>query len=136
MSYLRAMAVWLLVLLFAIGNGAFREAVLLSHLALPLAFIISGILLSLIIFGLAFAFAPWLGLTTRGARLAVGMLWLGLTLLFEFGFGRWVQQHSWEELLQAYAFENGNIWPLVLLVTLLAPVAAQRMRYGGEKTRT
>jgi hypothetical protein len=39
-----------------------------------------------------------------------------------------VQHKSWAELLQAYTFRDGNIWPLVLLVTVLAPVLAWRLR--------
>jgi hypothetical protein len=130
MTCLRAVAVWMLILIFAIANGLFRDVVLLPRLALPLAFVTSSVMLSLIIFGLAFALSPRLKLTTPGYGLSVGSLWLGLTLLFEFGFGGWVQGRSWEELLQAHTFENGNVWPLVLLATFLAPVVAQRMRYG------
>ena len=37
------------------------------------------------------------------------------------------------ELLDAYTFEGGNIWPLVLLATLLAPRLAGR-RLGTRAT--
>jgi hypothetical protein len=37
-------------------------------------------------------------------------------------------RHSggWAELFEAYTFEDGNIWPVVLLVTLFAPLIAVR----------
>jgi len=31
-------------------------------------------------------------------------------------------------LLEAYTFKDGNIWPIVLLVTLVAPLLAVRLR--------
>lgn len=135
MTYLRALAAWLLILLFAMGNGVLREMILLAYFPLPIAFMISGLLLSLVIFVLAFVLAPWLRLDTTGFGLVVGMMWLCLTLLFEFGFGLGVQGLSWDEVLAAYTFADGNIWPLVLLATLFAPLVAQRMRYGNKKRR-
>jgi hypothetical protein len=47
---------------------------------------------------------------------------------FEFTFGRLVQGKPWPQLLEAYTFKDGNIWPLVLLVTTLAPWIAARLR--------
>ena len=64
------------------------------------------------------------GSFTASQGLYIGVLWLGLTLAFEFTFGRFVQHKSWIELLEAYAFKEGNLWPLVLVVVLLAPLAA------------
>jgi len=49
-----------------------------------------------------------------------------LTLSFEFGFGHLVQGKPWSVLLNAYQFENRNIWPLVLLVVFLSPLLAVR----------
>jgi hypothetical protein len=41
-----------------------------------------------------------------------------------------VQHKTWEELWAAYTFADGNLWPLVLVVVLLAPpvMAAWRGR--------
>jgi hypothetical protein len=60
--------------------------------------------------------------------LFAGLIWLCLTLSFEFGFGLFVQERSWAEMLEAYTFKDGNIWPLVLVVTFLAPLLAARIR--------
>jgi hypothetical protein len=59
-----------------------------------------------------------------------GMAWLLMTLAFEFGFGALVQHRKIDEMLAAYTFRDGNIWPLVLVlvVTLLSPVLARRAR--------
>lgn len=129
MNPLRAAAVWSVILLFAVGNGILREAVLMPRFTVSAAYLISGLLLSLIILGVAIGFAPWLRLGQPNRSLATGLLWLALTLIFEFAFGGWIQGRSWEELLEAYTFKDGNIWPLVLLVTLMAPAIAHSIRY-------
>ena len=124
MRLLKASGLWLLILGCAILNGLLREAVLVPRLGTPAALVVSGLLLATCIVVVARVFVPRLGPLTRRQRLGIGLLWLALTLIFEFGFGRWVQQRSWADLLEAYAFRDGNLWPLVLVVTLLAPLWA------------
>lgn len=60
----------------------------------------------------------------------MGLGGLALTLVFEFSFGLW-QGESWPVLLEAYSFKDGNIWPVVLAVTALAPYIATRLRGWG-----
>ncbi|HYG64288.1 MAG TPA: hypothetical protein VEL74_17050 [Thermoanaerobaculia bacterium] len=124
MLLVKSLAVWLLILVLAIINGAFREAVLLPSLGRPLGLVLSGLLLSVCIIVVACFFVPRMARTERLRPLYLGLLWLGLTLGFEFGFGRLVQRRSWPELLEAYTFKDGNIWPIVLVVTFLAPLLA------------
>lgn len=130
MLLLRSVAAWFLILVFAVLNGGFREAVLLPNLARPVAFGLSGLLLSLCIVTVAVVLARWLRLKGTARCLSVGLLWLCLTIGFEFGFGRLVQGLSWAEMQEAYRFKDGNIWPLVLVVTFLAPLLAARS-YDG-----
>lgn len=125
---LRPVAAWLLILVLAILNGILREAVLLPYLGTPVAFVLSGLMLSLFILAVAVALASWLRLSSFSRCVAVGALWLGLTLIFEFSFGGIVQGQSWGEMLDAYTFKDGNIWPLVLVVTVVAPLIAARVR--------
>ncbi len=128
MLLLRATAIWLLILGLAVLNGALRELVLLPSLGKPAALLLSGLLLSSFVVIVAIALAPWMGLISASRSLGVGALWLCLTLVFEFGFGRFVQGRSWPELLEAYAFKDGNIWPLVLAVIFFSPWLAARIR--------
>ena len=46
----------------------------------------------------------------------------------EFSFGHFIQGKPWPQLLEAYTFKDGNIWPIVLLVTVMAPYIAAKMR--------
>lgn len=126
---IRPAAAWLLVLALAVANGALREAVLLPNFSKPAAYVASGVILSACVFAVAFALSPWMALRDTRRALAVGALWLGLTLAFEFGFGL-ARGESWGEMLEAYTFKGGNIWPIVLAVTFFAPLIALRGRQG------
>lgn len=128
MFLLKAAALWLLILVCAVLNGGLREAVLLPNLGKPLALVFSGILLSLCIVAVSLLFVHSLGKMSDAQALQLGLFWLLLTLAFEFGFGRLVQHRSWQQLLEAYTFKDGNIWPLVLVVTFFAPLLAVRIQ--------
>ena len=129
MHILKSLAVWFLLLLGAIANGGLRETLLLPHLGTTLAFLLSGVLLALLILAITLGCVRWLGVRNPAQALRTGAFWLLLTLCFEFGFGR-LRGKSWPELLEAYTFQDGNLWPLVLLVTLCAPLIALRVRGG------
>ena len=58
----------------------------------------------------------------------VGVLWLVLTLAFEILFGRMVMGLSWERLAADYNVLEGGLLPLGLLVLLLSPVIAGKVR--------
>jgi hypothetical protein len=121
-------AVWLAILVLAIANGALREAVLLPAWGRPAGLVTSGVLLALLILAMALACVRWIGACSPARAWRLGVAWLLMTLAFESGFGALVQGKPLHELLAAYTFRDGNLWPLVLLVTLLAPVLARRLR--------
>lgn len=131
MLLLRSLLAWLVILGLAIANGVLREEILIPALGKPGGLILSGVLLSMLIVLVAYGLVRFAQGLTASQGLRIGVLWLGLTLAFEFSFGRYVQHKSWAELLDAYAFKEGNIWPAVLVVTLLAPYLAFRLRAGG-----
>lgn len=130
MPLLRSLLAWLVILGLAIANGVLREEVLIPALGKPGGLILSGALLSMLIVLVAYVLVRFARGLTAAQGLRIGVFWLGLTLAFEFSFGRFVQHKSWAELLDAYAFKEGNIWPVVLMVTLLAPYLALRLRAG------
>lgn len=51
----------------------------------------------------------------------IGVLWLILTIGFEFGFGHFVAGHSWEKLLADYNILNGRVWSLFLIWVAVMP---------------
>jgi hypothetical protein len=124
---LKAFALWFLILVLAIANGALREGVLLRSLERSTAFTLSGLLLITCILAVALVSIGWLGRLTVAQYALVGVFWLGLTLAFEFGFGL-LRGQSLAALLDAYRFKDGNIWPIVLAVTAAAPLFAAYLR--------
>ncbi len=124
----KALVLWGLILLLAIANGILREAVLIPALGGFAGLLTSGLLLSLLIFLVAVFAAPWYGRLEARMHWRIGALWLVLTLTFEFSFGRLVQHKPWHELLGAYRFSGGNIWPAVLAMVLASPRLAAWLR--------
>ncbi|SEA24819.1 hypothetical protein [Alkalimonas amylolytica] len=124
---LKALVIWASILVLAVANGALRESVLIPGVGTSTALVLSGLLLSTLIIGVAYLSLPWLQISRPVQLWAVGLGWLALTLVFEFSFGLW-QGKSWPELLEAYTFKDGNIWPIVLATTALAPYIAARLR--------
>ena len=124
---LKAFVVWVAILCLAMVNGAVREAVLLPTLGAPSGLVLSGVLLSTVILASAYLALPWLGTRNPPHLWGIGFGWLVLTLLFEFSIGLW-QGKSWLTMFEAYTFEGGNIWPLVLIVVAVAPNVAAGLR--------
>jgi peptidoglycan biosynthesis protein MviN/MurJ (putative lipid II flippase) len=121
---LKSLLAWLAILCFAVVNGALREAVLIPSLGKTSGLILSGVLLSCLVALVAYILVRREHGIAGMQGLYIGVLWLCLTLAFEFSFGRYIQHKPWAELLSAYTFKDGNLWLVVLLTTLLAPYFA------------
>lgn len=125
---LRAFTVWGLLLVLAVLNGGVRDTWLTPRLGDTAGRALSSVLLSLLILLATWLTIRWIGPRTGGQALGLGALWLLLTLAFEFGAGRYAFGKSWSDLLADYDLSRGRIWILVLVVTLLAPGLAARLR--------
>jgi hypothetical protein len=131
-SLLRAVSVWFGVLLLAILNGTIRDFFLTPHLGDTAARAISTITLCLLIALAAWFTIRWIDPASAGDALIVGVVWLTMTLAFEFLAGHYLFGKSWPELFADYDLSRGRIWIAVLIVTLLAPrwAAAARGLFG------
>lgn len=126
--FLRAFLIWLLLLVLAVLNGTFRQGVLLPRLGDGTAHVVSTLLLCAVIFALAYFSIGYIRPRTAGDAWLVGLLWVGLTVAFEFGAGHYLFGTPWSRLLDDYNLAAGRVWVLVLLADLLAPVVAYRLR--------
>lgn len=117
---LKATAIWVAILALAFLNGTLRELVLIPRWGRTPGLLASGLLLSLAVLAMARAGNRWYGPVSRAVQWRLGFFWLFLTLAFEWTFGL-MQGKSVDALLKAYAFTDGNLWTLVLLVVILAP---------------
>ena len=118
-KYVYAFLIWVMIIPIAILNGGLREYVLvkLGNLALPL----SGIILSLCIFVVAYLLIPKIKNCTKRDYIFFGVMWFILTNLFDLiayinaGVG-------FSGLFQSYNILTGNTWLLVVLTALFSPV--------------
>jgi hypothetical protein len=120
----RGLAVWIVIALAETLHGTARRLFLepvLGDLRARQVAVFTG---SLIVFAAAFVFVRWLKGWRPADYLAVGSLWVLLTVLFEAALGRMVMDLSWERILSDYDLANGGLMIFGLLVMLLSPVAA------------
>lgn len=102
MMLLRAILFWIPMVFMAILNGIIRTSVYQKHTGELNAHQISTFML-IFLFGIYTWFVlPFLNLQSTSQALIVGMIWLILTLVFEFSFGHFVAGHSWQKLFTDY----------------------------------
>ena len=124
MKILKSLIIWICFIPAAILNGGLREYVLAPAIGQKWALPVSGVILSVLIFLITWFMYPRLIKNgTSKERWQIGIVWVLLTVIFEFAIGI-AEDHSIAELLAAYNPLTGNLWLLVLAVTLLSPVAA------------
>jgi hypothetical protein len=127
-TLLRALVVWFGLVVLAVLNGVTRNSLITPRLGEQWGHVISTVILSVLIFAVAWGSNPWINPgTVRGAA-AVGVFWVFLTVMFEFLAGHYVFGHPWRKLFADYNLARGRVWIFVLLATLLAPVWADRVR--------
>lgn len=124
----RAIAIWLVLICAEILHGIARAVFLVPHLGEFRSNQIGVFTGSMIILVIALVFVRWIGATRNTELLAVGVLWLVLTLTFEVGFGRFVLGASWERLAADYNVLEGGLLPFGMIVLLFAPLLAGKLR--------
>ena len=125
---LKAIGVWLIIVIAAICNGLFRDKILTSFIGAKLALPVSGLILSLLVLLVAFIFIPFLNTQQPSIYFAVGILWVAFTLAFELLFGHFVLNKPWQEIIRVFDIRNGDLFTVVLLITAVAPWLAAKAR--------
>lgn len=118
----RFILAWIPMVLIAIANGMIREATYgkqLSDLRAHQISTLTGVFLfGVYIWGLIHV----LSITSTGQAVAIGLIWLAMTITFEFLFGHYVAKHSWNTLLADYNVLKGRLWAVVLIWVAIAPL--------------
>ena len=130
--FFRSFIVWVALLALAVVNGAAREAWLVPRIGGRAGHAASSLSLSAAILLLAWLTIAWIDPASARDALLIGLVWLGLTLAFEFLAGHYLFRKPWNELLADYDILSGRIWVLVLVTTMLAPVLAAYTRHLGD----
>lgn len=116
------------MVLIAIGNAVVREAWYGKHLSELRAHQFStatGVLL--------FGAYIWVLLRiwqpdSTAQAFAIGLVWLGLTVAFEFLFGHFVAGKPWSRLFHDYNIFAGRVWIIVLIWIAIAPYLFYRLQ--------
>lgn len=124
-KYACAFLIWVMIIPIAILNGGFREYVLvkLGGLARPL----SGIILSVCIFIVAYLLVPKIKNCVKIDYIFFGVMWFILTNLFD--LSAYIKEgDGFAGLLQSYNIFTGNTWLLVVLTALFAPTIVMKIK--------
>jgi hypothetical protein len=137
MTLMQALISWLVLFAIAFANGAIRElgytAYLGEHRANQVSCGTGIVLIGLAVWLLS---RRWRFLSSAQAW-RTGLLWLALTVAWEFLFGLYLRGYPWERVLREYAIWQGRLWTLVLLAILVLPAlvhAVDRPRRPQERT--
>lgn len=119
---------WFPMIVIGILNGVLRKACYENALGELRAHQLST-LSGAILFGLYI----WLvgrhwQLESGQQAILVGVMWLVMTVSFEFLFGYFVAGHSWHRLLQDYNILEGRLWTLILIWITIAPYCFYRLQ--------
>ena len=126
--FLRAIVIWVVLAAVAVANGVFRNGVITPRLGEQRAHVTSTLILCVLIFAITLLFIRWIGPGGVLDASLVGLMWVVMTLAFEFLAGHFAFGHSWQKLLADYNVWRGRFWVLIPIVTYLAPRWAFRLR--------
>ena len=119
---------WIPMVFIAIANGALREGCYGEHLSELRAHQVSTVtgvpLLGVYIWVLLRLWRP----ESAEQALTIGLLWLYMTVAFEFLFGHYVAKRPWRDLLQDYNLFAGRVWLVVLVWVTIAPYVFYRLQ--------
>ncbi len=118
---------WFVMLLVSIANGAVRDFTYGKHMdeltAHQLSTVSGVLLLGIVIWGFLRLYPP----SSSREAVSIGLLWMALTVAFEFLFFHYVAGHSWSELLANYNVLKGRVWVVVLVWVTIAPYVFFRL---------
>ncbi len=125
---LKYILAWLPLVLIAMINGALREGAYGKYLgelrAHQVSTVSGALLFGIYIWALVRVWRP----ESSRQAITIGLIWLGLTIAFEFIFMHYVAGRSWDALLQDYNIFAGRVWIVVLVWITIAPYVFFRLQ--------
>ena len=123
--YVKAVALWCGFVAIAAAGAAVREAYLITALGEHRAHQLATLLVCGLVLVAIVGFVRFMAVSRRLA-VRIALLWLGLSVWFEFPFGRYVLGIPWARLLVDYDVSAGRLNGLLLLTQLVAPIVVAR----------
>jgi hypothetical protein len=118
---------WIPMVLIGVGNGILRVSTYGKHMeemrAHQVSTLTGAVLMGLYVYALnrVFEFA------SGRQAIAAGLMWVAMTVGFEFTFGHYVAGHEWSRLLRDYDLSSGRLWSVFLIWLLFAPYIFYRL---------
>jgi len=133
--YVRAILAWLLFIPIVFMNAAVRELVYKPFIGELPAHQVSMVTGSVAFILLAyFLLRHCIYNTPNDKLLLIGLMWLALTIVFDFGLGIFVTGASWSEMLNDYNIGQGRIWIFFLVIILITPFIIKHFVSAKNKT--
>ncbi len=137
MVHLRAVGICFVFLVIAFGLGAVREGLLRPRIGEAKAHVIGTLIAVAFMILVIYAFIQRVhGSCSMTDLILIGVIWLVMTVAFEFGFFHYVMSKPWETLLADYNVLRGRIWVLVLATVLLGPIIVGTLMKRSHETVT
>jgi hypothetical protein len=125
---LKYVLAWLPLVIIAMANGALREGFYGRYISELRAHQLSTVL-GVILFGFyIWTLMHYMTPASSKQAISIGLIWLGLTVAFEFIFMHYVAGRSWGVLLHDYNILAGRIWIVVLIWVTVAPYVFYRLQ--------
>lgn len=132
MYLIRAFVVWLAIVFAESIHGTLRQMFLAPLVGDFTARRISFFIAVLLIFLITYFLIRWINAPAVKSLFAVGLLWLILMTLFEFGLGILVMNYSREQMLADYYVSRGGLMGFGLIFMAFAPFLAAKLRNRNE----
>lgn len=124
----RASAVWVVIVLAEVTHGIARTLLLAPVVGDFRARQIAVFTGSAIILAISALSIGWIRPSSAREALGTGVMWVLLTLAFEFAFGRLVAGASWEGLVSDYNLRRGGLLGIGMTILTLAPLLTAKWR--------
>lgn len=120
---------WIGLVILAITNGTLREKTygqFVGELTAHQLSTFTGIVLLGIYIWIFMGFIP---IESSEQAILIGIIWLIMTVIFEFVFGHFVMNQPWHKLFHDYNILKGRVWSLMLIWTLISTYVFYHFRY-------
>ena len=130
----RALLVWLLLMAVESVHGTLRTLLLVPVMGDEASRRLGVLTGSVLVLLVTIATIRWMRAGGTARLLGIGILWALLTVAFEIALGRLILQLDWARILSDHDLRRGGLMPFGLLVMMLAPWIAARIRMGPGKS--
>ena len=127
MKFAKAVLIWVLIIPLAILNGFLREYIAEPLLGSSVALPLSGIILSVLIFWVAYLLIAKIGQSKASEYILVGVIWFALTNLFDL-LAIVIGGNPISDFFEMFDITAGNLWILVVVSCLISPILAAKLR--------